>query len=456
MDASRAGPEQGTASPRPALRLADAVALILGIVIGAGIFRAPSSVAASTSSGLVLVAAWVAGGLVSFAGAMCYAELASTYPHSGGDYHFLSRAFGRGTAFLFGWARLTVIPTGSVALLAFVFEDYAAQLVPFDAPAGALSAAMVLGVTGLNIAGLRIARSVQNVLTLALVAGLVLVIVTGFVVGPAPAATSHAAVRPAFGLAMVFVLLTYGGWNEAAYISAELRGGRRMIAVALACGLGAVTALYVLTNAALLRGLGLDRLRGSTAAATDLLALGLGGVASRAFAAIVLAAVLTSANATLLMGSRQVWAFARDFAPFAALGRWSGRAGSPVNAILAQGAVALVLVGIGARARSGFEAAVAYTAPVFWLFFLLTGIALFVLRRRDPMAPRPFRVPLYPVTPVVFLVACAFLLWSSVAYAGAGALAGLAVLAAGLVPMWLSLRRTPIRRLPRIEEEVFP
>jgi amino acid transporter len=245
---------------------------------------------------------------------------------------------------------------------------------------------------------------------------------------------------------MVFVLLTYGGWNESAYVSAELRGGRRTIAAALVLGLGAVTVLYLLTNAALLRGLGLARLRGAKTAALDLLALGLGGAASRAFAAIVLAAVLSSANATLLMGSRQVWAFGRDFAPFAALGRWSGRAGSPVNAILAQGAVALALVAAGARARSGFEVAVAYTAPVFWLFFLLTGVALFVLRRREPAAPRPFRVPLYPATPIVFVGTCAWLLWSSLAYAGPGALAGLAVLAVGLVPCRRSLAAPPSPR----------
>jgi amino acid transporter len=436
MGSDRA-PGSRTAAPTPALGVADAVALILGIVIGAGIFRAPSTVAASTSSVPTLLGAWLAGGVVSFAGAMCYAELASTYPSAGGDYHFLARAFGRETAFLFGWARLTVIPTGSLAFLAFAFEDYAAELVPVGLPTGALAAAMVSAVVALNVAGLRVARSFQNALTLALVAGLLLVIATGFTVHPAPAASAGVAARPAFGLAMVFVLLTYGGWNEAAYVSAELRGGRRAIARALAVGLAAVTALYVLTNAALVRGLGLDGLRTSSAAASDLLARGLGDLASRAFAGIVVAAVLTSANATLLMGSRQVWAFGRDFAPLARLGRWSGRAGSPVNAIVAQGAVALALVVMGARARSGFETAVAYTAPVFWLFFLLTGVSLFVLRRRDPGAHRPFRVPLYPLTPVVFLIACAFLLWSSVAYAGPGAVAGLAVLAVGLVPMRL-------------------
>jgi amino acid transporter len=456
MDAGRAGSEAGAAAPRPALRIADTIALTLGIVIGAGIFRAPPAVAASVSGEALLLAAWLSGGVVSLAGAMCYAELATAYPHAGGDYHFLTLAFGRRIAFLFGWARLTVIPTGSLALLAFVFEDHALELLPFRPPAGVLAGVMVIAVTLLNVAGLQVARSLQNALTAALVLGLLALIATGFLVEPAPAAAAAASSRPAFGLAMVFVLLTYGGWNEAAYVSAELRGGRRALATALTVSLAAVTALYVLANAALLRGLGLEGMRRSDAVAVDLLARGVGDGASHAIAAIVIAAVLTSANATLLMGSRQVWAFGRDFPLFARLGRWSARAGSPVNAVLVQGAIAVGLVVVGARARSGFETAVAYTAPVFWLFFLLTGVALFVLRRRDPAAARPFRAPFHPVTGIVFIAACAFLLWSSVAYAGAGAVAGLAVLAAGLIPMWLSFRRAPLRRTPPIEQEVSP
>jgi amino acid transporter len=150
------------------------------------------------------------------------------------------------------------------------------------------------------------------------------------------------------------------------------------------------------------------------------------------------------------MGSRMVWAFGRDFPLFAPLGRWDGRAGAPANAVLVQGAIALALVGFGAASRSGFEEMVAYTAPVFWLFFLLTGLSLFVLRRRDRAAPRPFKVPLYPLTPLVFCASCAFLLWSSVAHAGPGAVAGLAVLAAGLVPLWLSSRRAALRRAPAV------
>jgi amino acid transporter len=430
------------------LRTRDAVALILGIVIGAGIFRAPPAVAGATGSPSLMLAAWVVGGIVSLAGAMCYAELAAAYPHAGGDYHFLGRALGRGPAFLFGWARLTVIPTGSLALLAFVFGDYAAELIGVRDAGSGLAAAMVLAVTMLNLAGLRLARGLQNALTFALVLGLVALVVTGLLLEPVPsgAAAGAADARPpAFGLAMVFVLLTYGGWNEAAYVSAELRGGRRAIAAALAIGLALVTVLYVLTNLAYLRGLGLEGMERSSAVAAELLTRGVGAAGGRAFAVLVLAAVITSANATLFMGSRQVWAFGRDEPVFRGLGRWDARAGAPVNAILIQGAMALALVGVGSASRSGFEAMVAYTAPVFWLFFLLTGISLFVLRRRDRAAPRPFRVPLYPLTPLVFCASCAYLLWSSVVHAGPGAVAGLAVLATGLVPLWLSSRRAPVR-----------
>jgi amino acid transporter len=427
------------------------VALVLGIVIGAGIFRAPPAVAASAGSAEAMMAAWVLGGLVSLAGAMCYAELAAAYPSAGGDYHFLSRSFGRGVAFLFGWARLTVIPTGSLALLGFVFGDYAAAALGLPEAAGGLAAVLVAAVTLLNLAGLRPARGVQNALTVALVLGLVALVAAGLLVAPPPAAGGApgggaGGAEPAFGLAMVFVLLTYGGWNEAAYVSAELAGGRRSIATALALSIGLVTVLYVLVNVAYLRGLGLEGMSRSGAVAQDLLARAAGAWSGRGFALLVVAAVVTSANATLFMSSRQVWAFGRDFPLFAGLGRWSRRAGAPVNAVLAQGVLALTLVAFGSASRSGFEAMVAYTAPVFWLFFLLTGLSVFVLRRRDRAARRPFRVPLYPVTPLVFCGACAYLLWSSVLHAGTGAIAGLAVLATGLLPLWLSSRRAPLRR----------
>ena len=436
------------ALPLPSLRVVDAVALIVGIVVGAGIFRAPSLVAANSTGEAAMLLLWGLGGLVSFIGAMCYAELASTWPHAGGDYHYLRRALGNSLAFLFAWARLTVIPTGSIALLGFIFGDYASQLLPLGEHSSALYAALsVVVLTGLNVAGIQLGKWTQNLLMVAVVAGLGLVIVAGLFFSPAAPVPVAEVVAPdgprhaAWGLAMVFVLLTYGGWNEAAYISSELRGGRRGIVFALLGSLLAVTALYLLVNAAYLKGLGLAGMGRSEAVAADLLQRVVGPGGARLISLIICAAVLTSANATVLMGSRTHYAMGRDFPMFSPLGRWSARAGSPVNALLVQGAIALALVGVGFITRRGFETMVEYTAPVFWFFFLLTGVSLLVLRRREPDVVRPFRVPLYPLTPLLFCATCAYLLYSSLAYTGVGALVGVAVLATGLIPLALMRRR---------------
>jgi amino acid transporter len=168
-------------------------------------------------------------------------------------------------------------------------------------------------------------------------------------------------------------------------------------------------------------------------------ALGEGG--ARFVSVLVAVSALTSANATILTGARTNYALGRDFPPLGFLGRWRRRARTPRNALLVQGAVAVALVVVGAMTREGFTTMVEYTAPAFWLFFLLTGVSLFVLRRRDPERARPFRVPFYPITPVLFCASAAFLLWSSVTYTGFGALVGVAVLLTG-IPV-LMLARTP-------------
>jgi APA family basic amino acid/polyamine antiporter len=151
---------------------------------------------------------------------------------------------------------------------------------------------------------------------------------------------------------------------------------------------------------------------------------------------------LTSANATILMGARTTYAFGRDFPLFSVLGRWNASASTPVNALLAQGTIALLLVYLGTLTRQGFATMVEYTAPVFWTFFLLTGIALFVLRAREPHVQRPFKVPLYPLTPIIFCATSSYLLYSSVMYTGIGALAGLAVLGAGFVVLLVNRMHT--------------
>lgn len=428
----RPGPMAG-ALPRPVLRPRDAVAITIGIVVGAGIFRMPSLVAGASGSEAVMLGAWLVGGLLSIVGALCYAELASTYPEAGGDYSYLRRAYGPRLAFLYGWARLAVIQTGSIALLAFVVGDYMSQVFSLGAASAAFYAALsVVVLTLINWLGIRQGAAAQLWLTVLEIGGVILIIIAGLLLAPGDTTVAApAGGDSAMGLILVFVLLTFGGWNEAVYITAEVREPSRWMPRILVLSLVVISLLYLLINLAYLRVLGMGGMAGSEAVAADLMAHVFGERGALLMSGIVVAAALTSANATMITGARSVYAVGRDFPALAFIGRWDERSGSPRTAMLVQGGLALLLVALGAWAADGFRMAVEYTAPVFWLFFLLVGISLFVLRRRSPEIARPFQVPLYPLLPLVFCLTCAYLLYSSLAYTGAGALVGVAVLLAG-------------------------
>jgi len=438
-----------TSAPRRVLSTFDGLVLVVGLVVGAGIFRSPPVVAANVPDVWSFFAVWVAGGLIALVGALCYAELASAYPHPGGEYHVLRYAFGHSTGFMLGWARMTVMQTGSIALLAFVFADYAVRLLPGGGVRGtsamgpALAAAVVVVLTLVNVAGLRPGQRAQYVLTAAEVGGLCAVTAAGFAVAlrgvavdvglPAARATAPS---PNPALALVFVLLTYGGWSEAAYLSAELRDRQRGVRRTLTWAVVIVTALYLLANAAYAGALGLDGVARSTAVAVDVMRAAGGAWGATLVGLIVMASALSSANASMITGARGSFAVGKAVSPLGALGVWRATAaddsGAPRRALIVQAIISLILVAFGAATRAGFETMVAYTAPVFWLTLLLMGVALFVLRRREPGRDRPFRVPLYPLTPLLFCVTSAGMLYSSVAYAGRGALLGVAVMLAGL------------------------
>lgn len=446
------------AAPRPLLGLRDAIALIVGVVIGAGIFKAPSMVAGMTGSAGWMFAAWTLGGIISLVGALCYAELATAYPHAGGDYHFLRRAYGRSVSFLFAWARFSVIATGSIALLGFVFGDYMSQLLLLDLFGPAWSpalyaAAAILVLSMVNLLGIRAGAAAQTWMTALEVGGLLLIVIASlYLLGndapaalqpsqaPGPADAPPAPGLASFGLAMVFVLLTYGGWNEAAYISAELKDGRRNMVRSLLLSILIISVLYLLVNWAYWAGLGVQGMAKSEALAADLLRLAFGPAGEKIISVLVALAALTSINATMIVGARTSYAAGRDWQVLSYLGRWNGERGTPVNALAVQCAAALLLVAVGAWSGSGFKAMVEFTAPVFWLFFLLTGISLFVLRKREPATERPFKVPLFPFLPLLFCAVCGYMLWSSLSYVYSQSLGGLnaawigvAVLAVGLV-----------------------
>jgi basic amino acid/polyamine antiporter, APA family len=420
---------------------------VVGVVVGVGLFRTPPLVAASVDSGAAFLLFWALGGVAALIGALSYAELSSAYPSSGGEYHFLTRAFGRDTGLFFAWARGSVIQTGSVAIVAFVYGDYANQVLDLGAYGPALHAASaVTALTLLNLSGRLPTKRMQALFTGFVLLALLAVIVTGLTLTfsgsadfgeppPPPGPATGAA-----GLAMIFILLTYGGWNEAAYLSGEVREPGRGMARVLLLGIAVIAALYLAVNAALLAVFGLERLRASDAVAADLMRLALGDAGAAGLSLLVCAAALSTINATIFTGARLYYALGRDVGTVRTLGGWDARRESPAPAVLLQGGVALALVAFGAGERGGFQAMVDYTAPVFWAFMLLTGLSLLLLRRADPERPRPFRVPLYPLTPLLFIATCAWLLYSSLAYSGLGALFGLLVLLAG-TPFVLVARR---------------
>lgn len=442
---------QGGGTPRQTLTLFDAITMIVGLIVGAGIFGTPAIVAGAAGSESALIWIWVAGGVFSIIGALCYAELATAFPSAGGEYHFLQKAFGRSLAFLYGWARMTVIVAGSIAVFAFLFGDYMSRLVNLGAYSSAIWAALVVGIlTIVNYIGIREGKATQNVFTVIEVSGLVLIVVAGLIFAPAPAAPAAAAAAAGsgpwymgagFATAMLFVLFTYGGWNDAAYISAEVRDRERNMVRALLIAISVITLLYILVNLAYLKGLGYHAMTRSDAVAADLMKVVWGPTGEKVMAFLIAVAALTSVNGSIIVGARSNYALGRDWPVLGVLGRWDEASGSPRSALLVQGAIALGLVVFGAIKNTGFKGLVEYSLPVFWGFFMLTGIALFVLRAKEPNAPRPFKVPLYPVLPGIFVLMCGWLFWKSLEYHRANALVGLGVLAVGTVILLVARQR---------------
>ena len=412
------------------------VVVTIGMVIGAGIFKSPALVAANAGSEPVIYLLWIIGGLISLAGALCYSELATAFAHPGGDYHFLERAYGRRFAFLFAWARLAVINTGAIALLGFVIGDYMNRVIDLGTAGPSIYAfGSVILATALKLR--REGEASDSALVGVLIFGLFALAAAAFwlqIQGVAPLNSGQPAPPTAGGLGygLVFVLLAFGGWTETATLSAEVKDGQRGMVRGLIIAVTIITLLYLLTAWAMLRGLGLEGLASSDAPAADLMERAFGPSAGILLAIGVVAAAITSVNATIMVGARTTYAAAGAIPSLKWVGQWNEQTQSPRNAILVQGAISLLLVGLGA-AYQGFQTLVDYTAPVYWIFLIASGIALLRLRATEPAAPRPFRVPLYPVVPAVFIIASGAMLVSAVLYVGAGAWFGAGVLLAGTV-----------------------
>jgi len=481
-------------APKKQLTLFDSTCLIMGIIIGAGIFRSAGDIPGLMPNWWSVLILWAIGGVISLFGALAYAELATAYPHQGGDYVYLGRAYGRWSGFLFGWVQLSVVRPGDIAVMAFAFATYARTLFdPFFptasllADAGHVTATWVqfgglpcvcgpgailqpivaspamgemsawqgspyceivyacaatLVFTAINILGVTQGKWTQNLLTLAKVLGLGGIVLVAVLASPAASTESAAPARefslPSASLALIFVLFTFGGWNEMAYVAAEVKNPHRNIWRALILGTVTVTVVYLLVNSAYLRVLGFDGMAKSDAVATATVSAVFPKYATVLISVLVCVSALGAVNGLVFTGARISYAVGSENRAFRWLGQWNSRTGTPVPALLVQGIITLILV----VTLGSFEKGVIYTASAVYTFYLFTSLAVIVLRDKEPQVDRPFRLrayPLYPLTTFIFGGVCVFLIYSAVVYKPVIAAIALGIALAGLPIYWITM-----------------
>lgn len=418
------------AAPSRQLTLFDTTSIIVGIIIGSSVYVTAPMIAKNVPSTFSFLAVWLMGGAFALVGSLCYAELATALPADGGDYIFLSRAYGRPVGFLFAWCELWLVRPGAIGSLAYVFAEYADQLVPLGRHAPVIYAAGVTAlITAANLLGVMTGKWLQNVLTLAKVLGLLAVIVVGFSVtapaveaGAGPASEPLSGAETNWGLAMIFILYAYGGWNDMAFVGAEVSDPDKNILRALVLGTAAVTGIYLLINASFLHALGLDGVRGASALAADVVGLRWGSTGAKAVSLLVAVSALGAVNGMTFTAARIYYALGTRHRLFAPLGVWSSRFDGPIRALVLQGVITLGLViSVGwsaeGKAKEGFTSMANFTMPPFWFFLLLVALAVIVLRWREPNLPRPYRTVAFPLLPLIFGAGAAYMLWSSYLYA---------------------------------------
>jgi amino acid transporter len=439
------------AAPRRHLGVAHATVLALGMIMTTDTLKTAPTVALNIGH-WHFYGMWVLGGLVSMVGALCYVEMATAFPDAGGDYSFLRKAYGAEIGLLFAWSRFSIMHTGWIALMAFMFADYATALLPLDPLGHTLFAVgTVAALVGLNLMHVRLGFITQAGLIGLVTAGFAAVVAAALKLGlthqlPAAviaAAPAHAPSLSQFSVALIYIFLAYGGWSDAATLSAEVRHDRRGMLVAIIGSLALLMVIYLALNGAMLVGLGQAGLAQSTAPAADLLGRAFGPAGKTLIVAVVGVSAIASINSTLIVGARTTYAAARDTPALAAFGRWEAVRGVPARAVLAEGGFAILLVVAGSFAASGFSAMVDYMTPVYWFFIMLSMGALMILRRRFPEAERPVRTPLYPLFPAAFLLIALYMFVASLFDLGVGALYGAGVMLAGVAALALLRLRRP-------------
>ncbi len=544
---------------RPQLGLWDAVSIIVGIIIGAGIYETPPRIFSGVSDPTLAYSIWAMCGILALIGALCYAELATAYPRDGGDYVYLTRSYGPLVGYLFGWTQLAVIQTASIGLMAYIFADYGSRLfvLPLSPDPEAArvfsnlcyAGSAIIGITLLNLAGVRTGKGVQNFLTLVKIVGLAAIVVAAFgfshrrpdtlmlgtVIDIEPGKL-HVYADQGYGrydeeneaeardyvftvdpktrmqinfnskdvklddfaknkhvvvvyeregsdsvarlirtikkgtdvrdlmMVLVFVLLTYGGWNDAAFVAAEVKDPNRNIPQALIIGTLGVMGIYLLINYAYVRALGWEGVQHSDQIAADVLNLLPGGHGEPLMCILVMISALGAIQGLTFTSSRVYSTLGGDYSLFSGLARINPRTDVPTLSLViqmlisvtmvvgvspifeGQSGVELLLDNLGmsrpeSTGRSGFDRLLQCTAPVFWAFFLMTALAVINLRIQDRDVPRPFKVPAFPILPLIFIAMCGYMLYSGSLYAGELGFVGWGLVLAG-VPLYVLSRRT--------------
>ncbi len=437
------------------LGLVDTTFLVIGAVVGSGIYMTPGIIAGGLPSPGLLLVVWLAGGLITLCGALSFAELGAMYPQAGGQYIYLREAYGSGAAFLFGWAFFGFIMCGGLAALAVAFAEFLGSFVPvlstghvlfhldliglpYELSAGQIvAAASILFLTALNSFGIRSGAVVQNLLTVFRLGTVAALVGLGVLFGTkSGGANFHAlfgagpgfpAILKPLGLALVAVFWTYDGWYAVNCTAEEVREPERTIPRGLTLGVLTVTAVYLLVNVVYLLALPFDRLKGVVRVGELAASALFGSGAAALFSALVMVSVFGCLNANILFGPRVFYAMARDGHFFRVMGRLGTRSHVPTGALWGQAAWSAVLC-LSGRYQSLYE----YMVFALLLFFAATGFAVFVLRRKAPGLPRPYRTWGFPAVPAVFIVMSLAVFVSLVAGQPVKALIGLGLLAAGL------------------------
>jgi APA family basic amino acid/polyamine antiporter len=468
MGSSKTMSGEGSASPQfvRRLNLVDTAFLVVGAVVGSGIFLTPGLIAADLPSPGLLLAVWLAGGLVTLCGALSFAELGAMYPQAGGQYVYLREAYGPAAAFLFGWGFFGFIMCGGLAALAVGFAEFFGSFVPaaamgvrvlhvslfglsYTLSAGqVVAAAAILLLTLLNTFGIRAGVAVQNVLTVFRIGAVLAIVVLGVLFGAKSGSSNFhplfqgmpgwSSLLKPLGLALVAVFWTYDGWYSVNCTAEEVRNPERNIPRGLALGVAGVAVLYVSVNLVYLMALPLEKLRGVTRIGELVTTSLFGGGVSTAISAVIMVSVFGCLNANLLFGPRVYYAMARDGSFFRGMARLSPRWRVPARALWGQAAWSAVLCLTGT-----YEALYEYMVFALLVFFAATGLAVIVLRKRRPDVRRPYRTTGYPVVPAVFIVVSLAIFLNILISQPLKSAAGLALLGAGLPAYVLWRRRRP-------------